>query len=156
MKVLGTIAGVAVTGAIFAAFWISGAHEREMERQTVSFAAETVTAISDGWKPELLTERAEPGLIRAMASQGQSVGELFRIYRKLGASTSPPECRFKDTSQFGTGDHSYTTATVTCEGQFDNGPATFLLTLRQHQDSEDWKVYYINISSPKFSAMQSQ
>jgi hypothetical protein len=147
--------GLLVAGAIAAAVVFSGAKDKDVERETSGFVIETVNAISGEWNPQELIDRAEPGLIDAMASQGQSVSDLFAVYRKLGALQSPPACRLKDTSQFGAAD-SYTTASYSCEAQYDNGSAALLITLRRGKARPEWRVYYLNISSPYFSQLDYQ
>lgn len=148
------IAGCLLVVGIVAAFIIwSGKKEKEIKAQTSAFVTETVTAISKDWNPDALARRAEPGLIKAMASQGEGIEDLFNVYRKLGNLKDDPDCRLKDTSSFNGAAGSYTTVSYTCNAEYDNGPATLLITLRRVDTRKDWKVYYINVSSPYFSEL---
>jgi len=114
------------------------------QREATAFVVDTVNAMSEKWDAQELVRRADPGLINAMASQGQGVGELFDIYRKLGNLKTPVECHLKDTAEF----EDYTSASITCDAEYDNGPANFLMTIRRGKTESDWIVYYINVSSP--------
>ncbi len=139
--------------AAMAIVFFLGAGDKGMEQETSGFVTETVEAISHTWDPQELLTRAEPGLIKAMASQGQGVRDLFAVYSKLGALKASPSCRLKDTAQFkGTADH-YVTASYICAAEYANGPGTLLLTVRRGEADSVWRVYYINISSPYFSEL---
>ena len=129
---------------------------KQGDRETSAFVTDTINSISDGWHARELVARAEPGLIKAMSSHGQTLSELFSVYRKLGNLTTAPDCHLKDTSQFEGTTDSYITASYSCEAEYDNGHATILITLRHGKTDTAWKVYYINVSSPYFSEIGYQ
>lgn len=151
MKIIYILLFILLSAAIAAFIYFSGRKEKAIIDETQPFVEDTVVAISDGWNPAALVSRAEPGLINAMAAGG-SVQELFNVYSTLGSLQKAPDCNVKDTSQFqGTAD-KYSTVSYTCDVSYQNGPATILITVRKPEDGSEWKVYYINISSPYFSS----
>jgi len=151
MKIKIISGSLLIIGAIAALIYLSGRKERMIEAETLPFVEETVEDITHGWNAEKLVSRAEPDLIKAMTSHGQSLYDLFAIYRTLGRVKSDPDCHIKDTSQFYGSSNSYITATYNCEVEFAKGPATVMLVVRRAEHSKDWKVYYINIASPYFT-----
>ena len=145
------IAGTLLIAVGITAFIVaSGKKEKAIEAETSSFVAETVSAISKDWNADALVSRAEPGLIKAMASQGESVYELFKVYSKLGGPKSDPDCHLKDTSESGAS-VVYTLASYVCDGEYEHGSATLNLTVRRDNSGGDWKVYYIRVESPYFA-----
>jgi hypothetical protein len=122
-----------------------------VEKETAIPVTDCVNAISAHWDPAELKERADPGLIKAMSSQGQSVEELFKVYSKLGKPLDTAHCTLKNTTN-----GTYTSATYDCEMTYENGPATITITIRKKDDQKDWQIYYINIKSPFFMKLMER
>ena len=101
-KLLTIILLLILAGGIGFAVWHSIEKNQAIERETSDFVTETIGAITESWNPHALTSRAEPGLIKAMTVQGQSIDDLFRVYRNLGSPSAAAECAVKNTTQFET------------------------------------------------------
>lgn len=139
-----------ITGAIAVAVYQSHERNKQIEQETSDFVTDTINAISEKWDAHALVKRADPGLIKAMGSQGQSVFQLFDVYRNLGVTKSPPNCALKDISTFESTSGSYTSASYNCDAGYENGQATVHITIRRGKSEDDWRVYYLNVDSPLF------
>lgn len=122
----------------------------KLEKETSGIVVEDISAISEKWDAEALKSRADPGLIKAMASQGQSAEELLKIYSALGNLKQPASCKFHATQAFMKGGVSHTTVSYDCSADYDKGEAVISLTLIKGDNETKWLIYYINIHSDVF------
>lgn len=113
-------------------------------------AIETVAAISQGWSIDVLKARADPGLIKAMSSQGQSAEELLKIYSVLGNLKSAPECKEKNKGSFTKSEEKHTSYSFDCKAEYEKAPAVVSITLQKSDSETEWKIYYINVHSDIF------
>jgi hypothetical protein len=132
-----------------AAYWSFSSND--LEKETVAIAIEAVEAISESWDAEELKARADPGLIKAMSSQGQSVEQLFQIYSVLGKLKQEVDCKVHTTGSFMKGGERHTTISYECGAEYENGEAVVFITLKRAESATEWQIYYINIRSDTFS-----
>lgn len=137
---------VAVLAGVF--FYVESS--RKTDKETTSIAEESIAAISARWDVEELKRRADPGLINAMASQGQSAEELVKVYSALGPLKSPPSCHVRTTGQFMKEQKPHSTISFECMGNYEKGQAVISLTLSKADEEEKWVIYYLNIHSDVF------
>jgi hypothetical protein len=131
------------------AYFLSGRKSSE-EIETESVIVNAIMAISDKWDAEELKAWADPGLIKAMGSQGQSAEQLMEIYSALGKLKSAPVCKVHTTGTFMKGGERHHTVSYDCAGDYEKGPASISLTLSKSESATEWRIYYINIHSDVF------
>lgn len=120
------------------------------EQAAVALAGEYIELVSREWNAGTLKELADPGLIKAMASQGQSAEELLNIYSVLGKLKGSMHCRFISTSSTIKGGERHVMDSFECRGEYDKGPAVVSLTLIKADSAQQWLIYYINVHSDVF------
>lgn len=125
-------------------------HTTKTDAEEIQVAVEAITAISESWNVDVLKARADPGLIKAMGSQGQSAEELLRIYSVLGKLKQPPVCAVRTTGEFMKGGERHHTVSFECNAEYEKGPAAFSLTLQNSESAPEWLIYYINLRSDVF------
>ncbi len=138
-----------------AAFYFANKGD-SMEKQTATIVVDAVTAISDGWDASELKAWADPGLIKAMGSQGQSAEQLMRIYSVLGKLKEAPECVVHTTGSFMKNQERHHTISYDCSAEYEKGPAKISITLSKAESATEWQIYYINIHSDVFANGQVQ
>lgn len=122
-----------------------------IELETNPIVVEAVNAISESWNGEALRARADPGLIKAMASQGQSAEDLLHIYSVLGKLKQQPDCKVHNTGSFMKGGERHNTISYECAAEYEKGPAMVAMTLSKSETATKWFIYYINIHSDAFA-----
>ena len=123
----------------------------DVEKQTAVIAAKDVTEISESWNGQTLKDMADPGLINAMTSQGQSPEELLKVYSALGKLVAPPECKAKSNSTTIKGGKQHVMIGFECPASYQKGEAVVSLTLTKSESETRWLIYYINIRSDIFA-----
>lgn len=141
---------VLVVAAVAVAAFLIRQHTKEKDAEEIQVAVEAVSAISEHWNVDVLKARADPGLIKAMGSQGQSAEELLRIYSTLGALKQPPVCVVRTTGEFMKGGERHHTVSFECNAEYEKGPAAVSLTLQNSESAPEWLIYYINLRSDVF------
>lgn len=127
-----------------------------IETQTLHVAEAAITAISDKWDADELKAWADPGLIKAMGSQGQSAEMLMQIYSALGQLKEEPECTVHTTGSFMKNRERHSTISYQCDATYEKGPAKVAITLSKAESAAEWQIYYINIHSDVFANGQKQ
>lgn len=122
----------------------------KLEKETAGIVVADISAISEKWDAATLKSLADPGLIKAMGSQGQSAEELLKIYSALGKLKQPAECKFHATQVFMKGGVEHTTVSYDCAATYDKGEAAISITLIKGEGETKWLIYYINIHSDIF------
>lgn len=130
-------------------YFMSG---KGLEAETTPIAVTAITTISDGWDVDELKAWSDPGLIRAMASQGQSAEQLMGIYSALGKLKQEPECVARATGMTMKNRERHDTVTHECKADYENGEAKISLTLIKAKSAAEWQIYYINIQSDVFAS----
>lgn len=147
------VLGIIAVGAAVFYFATKG---ESIESQTAHVAEDAITAISDGWDAEELKAWADPGLIKAMGSQGQSAEMLMQIYSALGKLKEKPKCVVHTTGSFMKKSERHNTISYECAVSYEKGPAKVAITLSKAQSAAEWHIYYINIHSDVFADWQKQ
>lgn len=127
-----------------------------IESQVGHIAEDAIMAISDGWDTEELKTWSDPGLIKAMGSQGQSAEQLMRIYSALGQLKEKPECGLHSSGSFMKNRERHKTISYNCAAKYEKGPAKIALTLSKADSADEWHIYYINFHSDVFVNGQEQ
>lgn len=121
------------------------------EQETAPFVVDAITAISDGWDVEELKAWSDPGLIKAMASQGQSAEQLMGIYSVLGKLKEAPNCHARATGMTMKNSERHDTVSHECTAEYEKGQAKISITVIKAQSAKEWQIYYINIHSDVFA-----
>lgn len=144
---MGLFAAMVLTAC---AVWFLSGGNTALEKETKPIAVDYVNAISANWNPDDLRARTDPGLIKAMSSQGQGPEELMKIYSTLGRLKSEVKCLYRSASEFMKGGEQHDTISYECAVTYEKGPAVVALTLTKSRSEKQWLIYYINIHSDVF------
>lgn len=121
-----------------------------VEKETVDLAKGVIVLFSDNWDPVVFQKASHPLLLKNMAEARQNWDEYTQVYRKLGKLRKPPECLFQGFRSNIDSTGHYTVANYACRADYDNGPATVLMQLRQESDDNAWLISGLQIDSPLF------
>ncbi len=152
-RIIALVLSAVMLGAV--AFFFASRGE-SIESQTAKVVVDAVTAISDGWDVAELKAWADPGLIKAMGSQGQSAEQLMQIYSALGKLKEEPECSLHSVGSFMKNRERHSTISYNCAASYEKGPAKVVITLSKAESAAEWQIYYINIHSDVFANGQAQ
>lgn len=147
LKVVGVIAALLVV-AVVTILTVLAIKGTGLDKESKAYAEASAVAIATDLTFQEFVTRESPEL--AAASRPAQLNELYNAFRRLGPYKSNGGCKGDSNMSYVLGRPTAITAVYSCNLTFEQGPATFKLSLIKHGGF--WKLAGFSLNPPEFAS----